>query len=127
MSASSASAVSVSGVSKQETASLDCQVDSDPETDVHFWWTFLGTPITKQQQHHQFGRPLIFFLTSVSYIIMSPYGRYGPMEFSFLLFFFCDILKQHKKKENLNIVAVMAVHRKLKLDPAGSPQFRQWE
>lgn len=35
----------VSGVSKQETASLDCQVDADPSSDVHFWWTFLGTPM----------------------------------------------------------------------------------
>jgi hypothetical protein len=35
----------VSGVSKQETASLDCQVDADPSNEVHFWWTFLGTPM----------------------------------------------------------------------------------
>ena len=34
----------VIGVSKQETASLECQVDTDP-SDVHFWWTFLGTPM----------------------------------------------------------------------------------
>lgn len=34
----------VTGVSKHETAPLSCHIDADPP-DVHFWWTFLGTPM----------------------------------------------------------------------------------
>lgn len=43
----------VSGVSKQETASLDCQVDADPSNEVHFWWTFLGTPMKSKRGKKQ--------------------------------------------------------------------------
>ena len=49
----------VSGVSKQETASLDCQVDADPSNDVHFWWTFLGTPMKSRLTSLQYR--LIFY------------------------------------------------------------------
>jgi len=38
------SVATVTGISRQEAAPLNCYVDADPP-DVHFWWTFLGTPM----------------------------------------------------------------------------------
>lgn len=52
----------VSGVSKQETASLDCQVDADPSNEVHFWWTFLGTPMkSKSMIKHNNNKKLHYY------------------------------------------------------------------
>lgn len=61
----------VSGVSKQETASLDCQVDADPSNDVHFWWTFLGTPLKSMLFTKVF---LLFVAAIVVVVVVLPFA-----------------------------------------------------